>query len=113
MKPSTFKPLNSKSRLKIRATDPGVLKIRPLPPPRGLFYYTNAVVRIYVEVVGATDAALRFCNPTPYVVTIEKLAAACWIFTFLTVRSDQDAVQCKTREGRTARVSLFCTLTTA
>ena len=39
--------------------------------------------------------------------TIEELAAACQIFTFLTVRSDRYAVQCKTREGRTARVSLF------
>jgi len=50
---------------------------------------------------------LAICNRAPHLVTIEELAAACQIFTFLTVRWDQYAVQCKTREGRSSRLPLF------
>ena len=39
--------------------------------------------------------------------TIEQLAAACQILIFLRVRSDQNRLSCKTREGRTDRVPLF------
>lgn len=40
----------------------------------------------------------KFCNRTPCPVTIEQLAAACQILSFLSVRSDQYLVPCKKEE---------------
>ena len=91
MKPSTSKRLNSRSRLKIRATDPTLQKSDPCPHLRGLFYYTNAVVRIYVQGTRRSIAAKKSATPPPH-----------FFVAFLSVRWDRYAVQCKTREGRSA-----------
>ena len=48
LKQSTSRHLNLKSPSKIRATGSHAHNFRPCPHLRGLFYYTNAVVRIYV-----------------------------------------------------------------
>lgn len=48
--------------------------------------------------MGNPCGELRFCNPTPYLVTIGEAAATPKIYTFLSVRSDQNRLSCKTRE---------------